>query len=194
MTTLDADQTAPLSPDERYELAARASAAERRNRPTMLVVLGLIVVMLASVFLAWSLFKRSSSTERLDRTRNELRTIMTEIATIEQLRAEGAASDDAGAFAPIPNLLSDIEGLSGRAGIARILAPRESTDSVRGAARHKYAYNGVKDESLENLLEWVRLVRDEVPGMRVFSIKINPDRRDNAWNMDVTFSRFEQAG
>jgi hypothetical protein len=48
----------------------------------------------------------------------------------------------------------------------------------------------VRDRSLPNLLEWTRLVTDEIEAMRVGQVTLTPQQ--DRWELRVTFTRYER--
>lgn len=176
-----------MTPDERYEQAAIAQMGERRNRPTHFVVLGALALCVAvvAVLVAW--FARGAAAEELARRESrleELATLTSEWVALSQ-SDEGEASEDR----RIPQ--SRVRELASQAGMSAtppLAQPR--IDTYQNARRAKYSYSNVRDESLEALMTWVRLMLEEFPGAWVHEIEIKPS--GNAWQLEVVFARWEQ--
>jgi len=89
--------------------------------------------------------------------------------------------------------LTRIESLAREAGLEREIPvqPSRSTqvDEQRGIFRVSYPYT-VEDRSLPNLLEWTRLVTEQIEGMSVDQVTLTPKR--DTWELRISFARYEQ--
>ncbi len=180
-----------LSEDARFELAGAAAAAERRNRPTALLVAALLVLAIGAGALVSSLGARASAGRamRLEQTREEqVVRLAAQFEAIDRQRQDSGADT----FAPIPDVLSRIETAARDAGLAdRPPIPRQSSERSEDLTKRDYAYT-MRDASLDKLLKWVELSTQTVPGLRVSSIELRPEQR--TWQVTVTFSRWERQG
>lgn len=177
--------------DGRFELAMAASGNERRNRPTLLVVLSVIAVVAAMGGAVWGMNARAKA--RADLVRALSAQARTERMAQEwgQLETQEKESPDANIGRPIPDLLSQMEGLATRAGIKdKPKPPRQSPQTRNGITVTEYYYSEVKDPSLKALLEWLRLAGTQIPGMEVYGLDLRPDPTN--WYMNVTFRRWER--
>lgn len=178
----------PMSPDDRYELAASARAAERRNRPKhflgftgAMLALGLVVLAVA-----WGTRAASArATAGQERELREIARLSSEIVAKRRLVEEQEGGGDSGR---IPD--SRVRELAVRAGMVSVPPFADvRMDASNNAVRRRYRY-AVREDSLEPMLEWVRLVLAEFRGAWVHEIEIKPAGRQ--WSLDVTFARWEQ--
>lgn len=180
-----------LSEDARYELAGAAAAAERRNRPTALLVAALLVLAIGAGALVSSLSARASAGRamRLEQTREEqVVRLAAQFDSIERQRQDSGTDT----FAPIPDLLSRIETAARDAGLSdRPPIPGQRSERSEDLTRRDYTYT-MRDASLDRLLRWVELSTQTVPGLQVSSIELRPEQR--TWQVTVTFSRWERQG
>lgn len=179
-----------MTEDDRYQLASRAEAVARANRPTHLVFFAALVLGVALVvaILAW---RADAGAGRSLRNRvAELTQIRDRADRLATLRAQLAGSPAEDRNRPIPDLLSTMGALAREAGLSDPPAvPSTDNDPFEGARRVSYTYT-VRDESVENLVGWVELATERIPGMHTRRITLKPQA--NAWTMDVTFARFER--
>lgn len=181
-----------LSPDDRFELASRAQNQQRLNAPRHLIVLGsmLLVIALIALGVAWQ--TQSAANEKNNREARDLARIESLIERTETLRATQTANPDDDILKALPDLLSTLDNLGKQAGIeSGVGLPRNPGSRPEGdAILRTYPYNGIRDASLEDLLNWVRLAEEDIPGLHVREISIQP--RTNAWSMDVVLARYER--
>jgi len=185
-----------LTEDDRYQLAGRAEASTRANRPTHLVAIALVVLAVAvlGVLVGWR--SDSSASRELSRRSAELAQINERADRLTELTAQLANTSNAELNRPIPDMLSRLQNLAREAGLATLPdVPRTDNEAFDNARRVNYRYdarsrNQVRDASLEKLLTWVNLVTERIPGMHVRQISLTPQA--NAWSMEVTFARYER--
>jgi hypothetical protein len=190
MSTLDARQSR-LTADDRYELAMRAQNQQRLNSPKHLIVLGilLLVVSLVAFGVAWQ--TQRSALEKNELAARDLARVESLIQDIQSLQAAQAVNPNDEMLRPLPGILSTLENLGERAGLDAVGLPRNQGSRTEGDAELKtYPYNNVRAQSLESLLNWVRLAEQEIPGLHVRELTIEP--RTTAWSMDVVLARYER--
>lgn len=191
MSTIDARQTR-LSADDRYELASRAQNQQRLNAPKHLIVLGglLLVIALIAAGVAWQ--TQSAAIDKNRKAARDMVRIETLIMEITRVQATQTANPDSDITKPLPDILSTLDNLGKRAGLeSGIGLPRNQNTRPEGdLILRTYPYNTVRDDSLEDLINWVRLCEQEIPGMHVREISIEP--RSTAWSMDVVLARYER--
>ncbi|MEZ6244046.1 MAG: hypothetical protein R3B57_13500 [Phycisphaerales bacterium] len=177
-----------MSPDDRYDLASSARAAERRNRPKHLLALSgaMLALGLLLLLVAWGSRAASArATANQERELEQIAKLSSEIVAKRRLVEEQEGGGDEGR---IPD--SRVRELAVRAGMTTVPPIAEvRTDSSNNAVRRRYKY-AVKEESLEPMLEWVRLVLSEFRGAWVHEIEIKPSGRQ--WSLEVSFARWEQ--
>jgi hypothetical protein len=182
-----------LSDDDRYERAMAAAASERRNRPKNLILFPVALFMIASLVLAYALFRVESGRVYLENQQVRYDRLVDQVVRIKELEQQ---SSEAGAASlePITDFLSRAEGYAREAGLEPVpLVPTPRTDRSRGLVRVRYVYTGVTNRSLETLLAWVRLTVDGVEGLFVPSVSLKP-AGEKGWTMEVTFARWERGG
>lgn len=179
-----------LSEDDRYQLASRADAGARSNRPSHLIAIAglVLVVTLAVALFAWR--SDAAAGRRMRSRTSELITLRDRAERLSTLQAQLAGSPAEDRNRPIPDLLSRMGSLATEAGLATVPAPpRTANDAFPDARRINYSYT-VRDESIENLIGWVELATQRIPGLHARRVMLKP--QPNAWTLDVTFARFER--
>lgn len=190
MSTFDTNQ-ARLSADDRYELASRAQNQQRLNAPRHLIVLGVILLFIALIALGVAWQTRASLIDTNRKAARDLVKIEGLITEIRTLQATLDSSPDDDILQPLPDILSNLETLGRRAGLSSIGLPKNQSSRPEGdAILRTYPYENIRDKSLENLLNWVRLAEQEIPGLHVREIVIEP--RSTAWTLDVVLARYER--
>lgn len=186
-----------LTDDDRYELAARAEAGARANRPTHLVLIAGLVLVAAVLGAAFGWRADSKAAKALDRGSRELTLINDRAERLATLEAETSDPDTQNLNSPIPELFSRLGNLAREAGLETIpQVPQTDNESFPDARRVNYKYengrsrNPIRDPSLEKMLTWVSLVTERIPGMHVRHLSLTPQA--NSWMMEVTFARFER--
>lgn len=189
MSTLDAPGR--LSADDRYELASRASAHERRARPAHLVAMGAIALMISLIVLGFGWRAEKSATRALQRagtTSSEVERLVAQIQTLERTASEPKGDDP---FVPIPDLLSRLTQMGVQAGLQNeVPLPRSTAPRTEGAARLLIYPYTVRDVSLERVLAWIDMATERIPGLSVRELTLNP--APTSWVVKVTFSRYER--
>ncbi len=182
-----------ISEDERFEAAMQASGNERRNRPLSLVWLGgaLLAASVLTLIAGWW-SKRSAESHYFSRADDSFRVqrMVQEWNELEQKQSTGA---QAGAHEPNLRISTTLEELATSAGIKnKPLAPKINPRNIPGGKEMTYVYNDVRDESLQTLIDWVRLATEQIPGLELVEI---PELKSDAagWRMRVIFKRWERA-
>jgi hypothetical protein len=180
-----------LTDDDRYGLAARAEAGARANRPTHLVALAVIVLL---VTLAVTLFAWRSDAGAARRLRNEsvgLASVRVASDRLAELRAQLETAPGEDRNRPIPDMLSRLSNLAREAGLETAPPiPKQSFDAATNARRVNYVYEGVRTESLEAMVRFADLAVERIPGMHIRRFSVSP--QPNAWLVHLTFSRYER--
>ena len=180
-----------MNEDARFELAGVAAARARRNRPRWMPALGSALLAVTLIVLVWNLASAASARERLRREQRTGTQVEDLTATIARIRA--ASNDPAGARAsgPLDDILQRIQ----RAGTRHDLTvplPRESQNEDATTIERRYAYR-LSHPSLAKLMGWVRDSTESAPGLRVYGLSLTT-QGERAWQLDVTFVRYERAG
>lgn len=190
MSTLDAGGTR-LTPDDRYELATRAQSQQRLNSPRHLIMLGLMLLVIALIVLVAAWQTQRSAIDKNAKAARDLVKVENLITEIQGLKLAQQQSGQEDIFQPLPDILSQLQGLARRAEFENELGlPRNPGSRPEGNAILKtYPYT-VRDASLVHLLDWVRLAEDEIPGLEVRELSIQPSNQN--WTMSVVLARYER--
>lgn len=190
MSTLDAGGTR-LSADDRYELATRAQSQQRLNSPKHLIVLAMMLLFVSLIVLVVAWRSQSSAMEENQITAQNLARIESLISEINTLRASQNSSTDVDIFQPMPDILSRLQNLAQRAELKNDLGlPRNpATRPVDNAIYKTYPYT-VRDPKLENVLNWIKLTQEEIPGLQVNDLSIQPGTQ--FWTTEVLLVRYER--
>lgn len=185
-----------MTRDDRDALAMAAGAAERRNRPRMMIVLGAVVLVVGAGVLGTGLMQVGSADGALSASRSQLRRMKTmerEIVALTE-RAEETGTGDT--FRRIGDLETRIQGLAELRGMAEpeFLDRREADRNIQpGMQRVELRYRA-QDLDFGKIVGWlVDATLDpntRIPGLEVKALRLNP--RDNVWAVEVTFSRWER--
>ncbi len=194
-TTTTGDTIGALSDEDRSELSGAAASAERAARPTHLLVLAGLLLVVAAVALLMSWTRLSSANRTLAFQMRLAEDMSADVAALKQLR-EASTSDGPTASDEVLTIRSRISQAAVGAGIknASNLTPesdranpqRAGTNSVQRLFKYT-----VQDEELKALLEWLHKAPQQVPGLEVYQMKLTPRATD--WQLQVTFSRWERA-
>lgn len=190
MSTLDAGK-ARLTPDDRYELATRAQSQHRLNSPRHLIMLGLLLLVVSLIVLGVAWQTRASAIDSNEKAARDLVRIENLIEEIGALRAAQASSSTQDLFEPLPDILSTLQALGRRAELQNDVGiPRNPGSRTEGNAVLKTYPYSINDPSLGHMLDWVKLAEQEIPGLQVREIEIQP--RNQAWSMSVVLARYER--
>lgn len=183
--------TQRLSDDDRYSLAARADAGARANRPTHLVAIGALALLLCLTVAAFAWRADASAAKLLRRESFTLDSIRIRADRLAELRADLAAAPTDDRYRPVPDILSRMSNLATEAGITGSIAvPTTGTNLFQESRRLTYQYRNLRVDSLESVVRWVNLCIERIPGLHPTGIKITPQA--NAWQVDIMFARFER--
>jgi hypothetical protein len=175
--------------DAAAALSLAAARTQRRNQPQILVILGVLVLVGAGVwtFVKWS--GASEANEKADTARGQARQAMEAVAKLQAFSA--ASANTAAAVAPA-NIRSTIETAGTRAGLKKAVgvgSQNTTRTSDEKWMQVRYAYT-LREESLESLLRWIEIVKQDISDVEVLAVSIVPEASE--WRMTVTFVRFER--
>lgn len=181
--------------EQRDELAFAAARAERANQPRHLLWLAVLGLAVALLVLSFAARARSRALAKLDTERATAQRIVDSAARLRAL--EGMETDASGSRAAQPEtfLNSRIQGAGVTAGLRDRVAlpktrPRANRPPGMDSEQIKLEFEH-RDPSLEALLRWMRQATQDVPGLEVYSLVIEPEAQ--AWKIKVTFSRWQRA-
>lgn len=180
--------------EARFSTAAAAARAERRNRPRHLLLLAVALLVFCTGLLAWSGIARARAASAFAEARDRAQQIVTKVDELRFLQAE---ADSAGAAATegesIHNRLSRFQELGEQARLKNPPSVPQAKTADRtssgGYTQRRLTYV-VRDESLDNLLAWMRLAIEDIHGLEIQSVRLIPEA--NLWSLNVVFSRAER--
>lgn len=184
-----------LSVDERFSLSMRAANADRRNRPFMLLIVGVVALLGSMLFALASLWSITSATSRVQNERRFIEDLSTRVDRLTALASAGTVATMA--FAPQDRFQSTMEqewrsaSLDGTPPTAR----ESSNDRIdpQGQVREKrYRYDNLQSKAIGPLLKWIRRGQDAMPGTELSQILLVRDA--SGWKMTVEFRRLESTG
>ncbi|MBU6413503.1 MAG: hypothetical protein KGS45_08515 [Planctomycetes bacterium] len=174
----------------RQDVAVAAARQARRNTPTHLIILALLLLGIALVCTLVAGASRSSAQLRLDAQKRQSTRVAELVARLNQL-SEAERSGIQRWGQPAERVQSKIQQAAVQAGIKAAIPPVNPTRSspIGDAQRIQFKYD-IRDESLPALLKWVEIATRDVPGLEVYAVRIRPEA--NQWDLNVTFSRWER--
>lgn len=181
-----------LSEDERYELAARADMADRRNRPRLATTLAAVALMIAIAALVSGIVSFRAASAEVGKWRGWVEATLRESGRIQQIQAARATGGDE--LAPVGSLITPIERLALANGMSKPSLPREERtreNPATGLREYLLTYS-LRQSDLAATLGWVREVLEATPGMQVKRFEVRPQEQRGEWNIDVVFSRWER--
>ncbi|MBL8962559.1 MAG: hypothetical protein KF787_11875 [Phycisphaeraceae bacterium] len=196
MTSMPASAGISRVDERREQLAASAAMGERRNRPMHLLVLSSALLLVSCVTMLWSMSARNAARSALRSAQDEARTVKALVAEWKGLKADTSSSSGTRPNEPLTTFYSRIESAAERAGVRDKIPsaqPQSDTRDARtGAVQKKIRYQRVNDPDLGALVRWLESACQDVPGLQVYSVRIQPMTMQGMWQMDVTFSRWER--
>lgn len=185
------NDTQRLNDDDRYSLAARAESGARANRPTHLVAIAGLALLLCLTVAAFAWRADASAARMLRRESFTLDSIRVRSDRLAELKADLAAAPTDDRYRPVPDILSRMSNLATEAGMTgTIPVPTARTQPFQESRRLTYQYLNLRVDSLESVVRWVNLCTERIPGLHPAGIKITPQA--NAWQVDILFARFER--
>ena len=181
-------------PERRQALAGLALRAERANRPRVVVLLALVVLVAALGWVGTAWMRRASADEALERAASFAQRNVEAASDLRDLKARASRREGAGGADPVATLRSRLIDAADRAGIVSaqgLLPTRTRADRSPGSSvvLNRFEYE-VRDPSLPNLLAWVASAPGEVPGLEVYRVSITPEQQ--SWLLRVEFARWER--
>lgn len=180
--------------EARFELAAMAASAARRNRPTHLILMGFVLALVAAIALLVSFLQYQSAQEALRRQSTFGREVLDRVAELkawQKVVAEGKTKP-VSAQTEVGSILQAAAAKAGLKASANLIPSRSQAPTrFQDVQRRKISYDDVRDESLEVLLKWLENATKDVPGLEVYDLQVRPEA--NVWAIKVTFARWERA-
>lgn len=182
------DHDSQASSVSRGQLAARAAAQAERNKPKLILAIGVLVLLAGVIYL---LVGRSALGAALGERRREVgsySTVQMQQARLDRFIDGQSVGDDR--FGKVPNFTTLAEnaarsvGLSPQPTLSRQQETREGDLTLR-----TYQYDRVISRDLEALLGWVAQVEQMVPGVEISRLELSPSRTQ--WQLSITFVKPE---
>lgn len=191
-----AEQPAPRDAAAVSELLAQAgdlaARTERTNRPTSLVYLSGLVLVISLCVLAYFAFARMSASSALkteaDRA-NRIDKLIARLKDFDRVNEERREE-----LRPIPTMQTQIADAAVAAQLKTKLAPAQAAQ-VKGPGdlmRRTWRYNDLHEESLEHTFDWIARSLRAIPGLELTGLTLRPDA--TYWRVDVVFGRWERTG
>lgn len=205
----------------RLELMMAASANERANRPTFLVVLAMVVLIGAIIYLLVGLKALWSADERVALANNSTQRV---IQLVAQVKATTASPMEA-SLAPDPRLGAKLEQAASAIGLqlSGDIATSVTSASVGAGLQQREFSAGASNADPAMVLAWLVKSQDhkEFPGLHVYNITLSPGgktpsaaprtppagalsipqpgvhddaRYAGGWTLSVRFIRYERKG
>lgn len=184
---------APMTRDDRDELASLAAAAARRNKPTHLVAAACVLLVGALAMAGSALLSRQSAERALARAAHENVRAAALIAEINRVRGDraGGSGPTSRENEPVPNFGSTMSNLASQAGLT-VGIPQEASQASGAYIRRNYTYS-VSTPSLDAVMTWIQRAGQEIPGTQVTGLTVTPQAAARIWTVTIKFARLERA-
>ena len=179
----------------RLEAAFDAGSAERRNRPTGLIVLAVVLLVAAVAFWVFTLAQRQSSQSRYRAAQASMQSLVDLQAEIELFQNNDAQRELRRRYAPVMRTIrSRLETLARRAGVTDPLPQLGQISSERRLGLDSKLLLRTIDATIAegdhaNVLEWLQSATTEIDGLFVSGISLTPVQ--TGWRMNIKLSRWE---
>lgn len=179
----------------RLEASFEAVAAERRNRPTGLIAIAAALLIFAAAFAVYASTQRSRARADMAREQYTMQRLLNLQAQIAAYRDSDAQKNLQRQFAPtMRNIRSRLEQVARSIGmedgalqLGQISDRRAlGLDSTLLLRTIEATING---GDIELTLEWMQAVTDQVDGLFVSGVTLNPS--SDGWLVNVRLSRWE---
>jgi hypothetical protein len=193
---VDTPGTSSASDEARLELAVAAAAAERANRPRWIVVLGVLLLIGATIYTLVQVSARTAAIIKVKGAREAT-------AQVERVKAQldrESAKLTSRGTAPNPLMAAEIEN---NAHHARVILAGPVTDSPAaplssiGMRQVTYRARAINQDPL-SLLNWLNIVQQNSPttGLEILETRFTPGagtaNNTPGWNIDAQFTRWEK--
>lgn len=185
-------ERAHAAEDLRLSLALAAARTARRNHPSYLAWGGALLLAVALLYLLMSYNALAAANDRLESAKGNAEEAAKITGKLAALIAAEQGAEGLRAFDPAPNLRTEIDriakdaGFKGDAPVPRVVP--DQVPGVKGVLR-KFTYD-VRGQQLPVLMTWMDRCTKQINGLEVYSITLTPE--PTAWNLKVTFSRWER--
>lgn len=187
-------RTLQLGEDDRFALEMTARSSERRNRSTALLALALVVLAVCAIVWIVGWRSRTGAIAALRADQRQYVQVEAKLMRLEALRSQATGGNVGGE--PIADMGTRLKRIADRVGIGGAdqlpLMDERRTDEAGGVVK-TYRYDGVTSKDLEPILRWIARAVDEISGLELYQIQIDPDDRQEQWDVNVLFRRWERA-
>lgn len=179
----------------RLEASYEARAAERRNRPTGLVALTLVLLVLAAVYAIYASSQLAGARNSLRGAQRSMQTLVNLRGQIEDYRDSESQRQLRRAYAPrMRNIRSRLEKLARDVGMGDSLPQLGQISDQRKLGLDSPLLLRTIDATVlegntDNALEWIQAATEDVDGLFVNGITLNPSA--DGWRMTIKLSRWE---
>ncbi len=188
--------TSSAAEQARLELTVAASAGERANRPTFLIVGAGLLLAAAAVYTLISLVSWGGQRTALEREVSQTAQYREAIAEYKKTAEQAAAR----IFDPDPAVGAKLESLMDAAGLGRVpVAVEDGAGAIAKGAKQKQYRATLTDQDPEPVLKWIDLAlhNGAISGLSLAYLDMRPGKpMPNGyigWNVTVKFTRWERA-
>lgn len=179
-----------LTPAEERDVQMYAAAAARRNRPTALLAICGVILLVAIIFAIVSLAQSGAAriaVNRLATERAEVAAIADEIIALRDSADDGLNN---GAYNRELQL-SKLEAINQRVRLpnAPTLSEQRPTRPIGSPIEKRRVDVTMDNASLDAALEWINEAQRTIPDLFVSAIEMRP--RPNGWLIRVQVARWE---
>lgn len=193
---IDSSPSGSVVEQARLELAVAASAAERRNKPTGLVVGAGVLVLVALVTCIWAF---SSRTKAIAAAEESLRRLQDLQNVVDEITRESASLAARGTQAD-PLVGARLERLATEAGLKNVPAISDSNSpSLGGLGMQQKRYTLVlTNQDPAAILRFLKSTQNSplTPGLEISRLSLRPGGptadAQPGWNMTADFNRWEK--
>jgi|GEM_PF-3685361 len=176
----------------RGELAARAAAQEQRNKPRLVLFVGMLVLVAGFAYMLVGRSALAGAERSREREVSNAGTVLRQLARLDYHLTGPAVADDS-RFRKFPNFTTAADSAARSVGLSPVPTLKQqlqqNPSGQEGIVEQVYRYERVQSRNLEALIGWVAEVQRVVPGVEISRIELTPQRAQ--WQLLVTFVKPE---
>ncbi len=179
----------------RLEASVEAVAAERRNRPVALVAVAAAVLIAASAFAIYASSQRAKARSGMRGAEYTMQRLVNLREEIDAYQNSDAQRELQRQYAPMMrNIRSRLEHIADSLNIEkRALQLGQISDrrmlGLDSPLLLRTIEATINEGEIEQTLEWMQAVTDQIDGIFVSGVTLNPAA--DGWRVNVRFSRWE---
>ncbi|CAN5741813.1 hypothetical protein BH11PLA1_BH11PLA1_20160 [soil metagenome] len=180
----------------RGDLAARASAAARRNRPLWLIAIGGVLLVAAVIYALYGLALGAAAAASLASQSSKTAELAALVEQINQFKTDDAAGSDR--YRVDTALASKLDTAARDVGLTMTIALNEEDKNrtVRNLGQRRLQVDA-KGQTAEAILQFLQRAAADVPGLELAYVKLDPalvknEQDQPTWNCTMKFTRWEQ--